>query len=81
MSSSFFHGLSSRNPSHGVQSEVSDKTSTSKKCSNCLKHKDSNKDMKLFACGDCKKVMYCGRACQKEHWKRIHKHQCKKSST
>jgi hypothetical protein len=33
--------------------------------------------MTLSRCGACKKVAYCGKACQKAHWK-VHKAQCKK---
>jgi hypothetical protein len=32
--------------------------------------------MNLSRCGACKKVVYCGRACQKAHWP-MHKAQCK----
>jgi hypothetical protein len=32
--------------------------------------------MTLSRCGACKKVVYCGRACQKAHWP-MHKAQCK----
>ena len=28
-------------------------------------------------CSGCKTVAYCSRACQREHWKREHKHQCR----
>jgi hypothetical protein len=33
--------------------------------------------MTLSRCGACKKVAYCGAACQKAHWK-AHKALCKK---
>jgi hypothetical protein len=32
--------------------------------------------MNLSRCGACKKVVYCGAACQKAHWP-MHKEQCK----
>jgi hypothetical protein len=32
--------------------------------------------MKRSRCGACKKVVYCGTACQKAHWK-VHKTECK----
>ena len=60
----------------GAQSEVLGKKNTSKKCANCLKQKHSNADLKLFSCGRCKAVRYCGRQCQREHWKRVHKLKC-----
>lgn len=31
----------------------------------------------LFDCSKCKKVSYCGQICQKRHWKREHKYNCK----
>eukprot|EP00092_Neocalanus_flemingeri_P015547 GFUD01016829.1.p1 GENE.GFUD01016829.1~~GFUD01016829.1.p1 ORF type:complete len:424 (+),score=130.02 GFUD01016829.1:110-1381(+) len=29
-------------------------------------------------CGGCQVLLYCGRICQKEHWKKVHKKHCKK---
>ncbi|KAF1783336.1 Tetratricopeptide repeat [Phytophthora cactorum] len=34
----------------------------------------------LSACGACKAVKYCTRDCQRVHWKRVHRHMCKKTS-
>ena len=31
---------------------------------------------KLRACQRCQRVVYCGRECQKYHWKRSHKKEC-----
>ena len=28
-------------------------------------------------CGACHSVVYCSKACQKEHWKSTHKQECK----
>ena len=32
----------------------------------------------LRKCKQCKVVQYCCESCQKEHWKLVHKKQCKK---
>lgn len=34
---------------------------------------------KVYECGGCRKVAYCGRKCQKYHWKNGHREECKKS--
>lgn len=31
----------------------------------------------VSACTGCRRVKYCSRACQRESWKRTHKHECK----
>lgn len=33
---------------------------------------------KLYPCGGCKKVHYCGKKCQEIHWHREHKSECNK---
>ena len=33
---------------------------------------------KVYECGGCRKVAYCGRKCQKYHWKYGHREECKK---
>lgn len=71
-------GKHRKHSGHGAQSEVLGKKHTSKKCANCLKQQHSNADLKLFSCSRCKTVMYCGKQCQREHWKRSHKHTCNK---
>ena len=30
---------------------------------------------KMLTCGRCRGYHYCGRECQKIHWKRVHKHE------
>ena len=35
----------------------------------------------LRKCKQCKMVQYCSESCQKEHWKLVHKKQCKKIAT
>jgi len=40
-------------------------------CINCKLVKPN-----LMRCGRCHHVAYCSVACQKEHWKKIHKSQC-----
>ena len=71
-------GKHCKHSGHGAQSEVLGKKHTSKKCANCLKQQHSNADLKLFSCSRCKTVRYCGKQCQREHWKRSHKHTCNK---
>ncbi|KAG0125111.1 hypothetical protein HOY82DRAFT_165915 [Tuber indicum] len=54
-------------------------------CSNCLHHAPDTPSVlttyssprKLSACLGCKIVKYCGKECQTEDWKRVHKHECK----
>ena len=42
-------------------------------CYNCFK--ESTKGFKQ--CSGCKRIAYCSETCQKAHWKREHKKQCK----
>ena len=44
-------------------------------CANCLTTESS-----LRQCSQCGLVKYCGRACQKQHWKASHKARCVKPS-
>jgi hypothetical protein len=46
-------------------------------CCACCEEFPERAAMTLSRCGACKKVVYCGKACQKAHWK-VHKAQCKK---
>ena len=47
-------------------------------CAVCKKSESAlAKDVKLKHCARCKKVLYCARECQKQHWK-IHKKDCAK---
>ena len=69
-------GKHRKHSGNGAQSEVLGKKHTSKKCANCLKQQHSNADLKLFSCSRCKTVRYCGKQCQREHWKRSHKNTC-----
>ena len=43
------------------------------RCNNCKKFSVHTK-----LCGDCKRTRYCGKQCQKIHWKKIHKKECLK---
>lgn len=43
-----------------------------RKCKNCRVAKGESK---LFVCKRCRKVRYCGRACQKKHWMK-HRNKC-----
>ena len=39
-------------------------------CDNC------QEEAKVLRCTKCKKVQYCSRACQKNHWKLLHRYTC-----
>ena len=32
---------------------------------------------KVYECGGCRKISYCGKKCQKHHWKNGHREECK----
>jgi hypothetical protein len=44
------------------------------KCTNCEKKEKSEKEFQK--CSRCETVYYCGKACQRSHWK-YHKSKCK----
>jgi hypothetical protein len=45
-------------------------------CANCyVLEKTLNE--RLLKCGQCRLIKYCSRECQREHWKKAHKKQCK----
>ena len=48
-------------------------------CANCkLEEPEGAKgDDKFKVCARCTRVSYCSATCQKEHWKRNHREQCK----
>ncbi|KAH6882725.1 hypothetical protein BKA58DRAFT_464649 [Alternaria rosae] len=46
------------------------------RCSKCNEVEDPISPLKC--CGSCKKLRYCSRACQKAHWKGMHKEGCNK---
>jgi len=46
-------------------------------CANCKNRTKAN-GRALDTCNGCKRVHYCSRKCQKNHWKKKHKHDCKK---
>jgi hypothetical protein len=41
---------------------------------------ESNLQCKLLKCSRCRQIKYCSGECQKEHWKKAHKKQCKKAT-
>ena len=48
------------------------------KCINCLVFKWGQPEPStLKKCKQCKVLQYCSESCQKEHWKLVHKKQCK----
>lgn len=49
--------------------------STIRSCAKCLKT-DECQDVKFKCCSGCKQIYYCSSACQKQHWKQIHKKEC-----
>ena len=46
-----------------------------KACANCGKTEKQVSD-KLMKCTGCRSFMYCGKECQRTHWKKEHKHVC-----
>jgi hypothetical protein len=46
-------------------------------CANCYVL-ENTLDERLLKCGQCRLIKYCSRECQREHWKKAHKKQCKK---
>ena len=36
----------------------------------------AREDRKLLKCSRCKRVRYCGRECQRAHWRAGHKAEC-----
>ncbi|KAK3393997.1 hypothetical protein B0H63DRAFT_31762 [Podospora didyma] len=48
-------------------------------CHYCLRYTSKRgryASVKLKACTGCDQVMYCGQACQKAHWKTVHRSEC-----
>jgi hypothetical protein len=46
-------------------------------CTNCFRLESGLEEGKrLMICGWCKRVNYCSRECQMEHWKKFHKKEC-----
>ena len=43
------------------------------RCSHCAK---AAHDRKLLHCGNCLRVAYCDKQCQKQHWSKEHKTMC-----
>ena len=46
-------------------------------CVNCQIYKWPSEGIPLFKCSNCKFLSYCSLQCQKEHWVKLHKKQCK----
>lgn len=45
-----------------------------RECANCTKLESSS--MLLLHCGRGKSIWYCGKVCQRKHWKTVHKKEC-----
>jgi hypothetical protein len=46
-------------------------------CTNCFRLESGLEEgKKLMICGWCKRVNYCSRECQMQHWKKFHKKEC-----
>jgi len=69
-------GLKSKTTGVEFEREYVGKKVTNSKCACCGKIKGTNTGLNLSSCGRCKAVKYCGRDCQRAHWK-IHKKNCK----
>ena len=50
-----------------------------KSCANCLNYgwPQPSQESRLLRCSKCKFMSYCSKECQKEHWVKVHKEQCK----
>mmetsp|Transcript_30721 Transcript_30721/g.62463 ORF Transcript_30721/g.62463 Transcript_30721/m.62463 type:complete len:549 (-) Transcript_30721:60-1706(-) len=48
-------------------------------CPMCGKTRDDVNSEELKVCRGCNRVAYCGKDCQRAHWKAGHKHKCKES--
>ena len=50
-----------------------------KTCYNCLNYgwKQTDDKSTIKQCNRCKLAFYCSKQCQKEHWHKLHKKQCK----
>jgi hypothetical protein len=46
-------------------------------CANCYVL-ENTVEGGLLKCGQCRLIKYCSRKCQREHWHKAHKKQCKK---
>ena len=55
---------------------ISERTGDASMCANCKSEQSSS--VKLSSCARCKKVKYCSKECQKNHWPK-HKISCKTS--
>jgi len=60
-----------------LDSLLADKSLRVYKDGNCAFCKKSGVH-RLDRCSKCRVARYCGRDCQKEHWKSEHKHHCKR---
>lgn len=45
-------------------------------CYVCMKRSGEGEGGRLLTCAGCKQLRYCGKACQKRHWKEEHKELC-----
>ena len=61
---------------HGRLMEETENLSDGEMCANCFVL-ESQLDHKLHKCKQCLQIKYCSRACQREHWKKAHRQQCK----
>ena len=55
---------------------ISERTGDASMCANCKSEQSSS--VKLSSCARCKKVKYCSKECQKNHWPK-HKISCKQT--
>ena len=65
------HGGCAKDKVNPRSTSDSDSTTTRVSCAFC-----GQSTMKLMSCARCKKVKYCGKDCQRKHWK-THKLSCK----
>ncbi|KAF7846274.1 hypothetical protein BT93_L4722 [Corymbia citriodora subsp. variegata] len=46
-------------------------------CANCFERSSEQLGLYVKACVGCNKIKYCGKKCQSQSWKRVHKYECK----
>jgi hypothetical protein len=57
--------------------KVENKLFDGEMCANCFVYEKRIEDDNFMKCSQCRQVTYCSRECQREHWKKAHKKQCK----
>jgi hypothetical protein len=74
--------LARRTMKSAIQSKLEKTIGEGEMCANCyIMESDMVEDQNLMKCAWCRQITYCSRECQRDHWKKAHKKQCKKKVT